>query len=160
MRYHLTLVRTAITKKSTNNKCWKVKVKSLKGVGKKEPSALLVGMKTGTATMENSREVLKNLKLYDPAIPLLGIYPDKAIIQIHTHTHTHTYNGIFSSQFSSAAQSCPTLCGPMDCSTPGFPVHHQLPELAQIHVHWVSDAIQPSHPLLSPSPPAFNLSQH
>ena len=81
MRYHLTLVRTAITKKSTNNKCWKVKVKSLKGVGKKEPSALLVGMKTGTATMENSREVLKNLKLYDPAIPLLGIYPDKAIIQ-------------------------------------------------------------------------------
>jgi len=49
---------------------------------------------------------------------------------------------------------------PIDCSTPGFPVHHQLPELAQTHVHWVSDAIQPSHPLPSPSPPAFNLSQH
>ena len=49
---------------------------------------------------------------------------------------------------------------PMDCSTPGFPVHYQLPELAQTHVHWVSDAIQPSHPLSSPSPPAFNLSQH
>ena len=48
----------------------------------------------------------------------------------------------------------------MDCSTPGFPVHHQLPELTQTHVHWVSDAIQPSHPLLSPSPPVFNLSQH
>ena len=48
----------------------------------------------------------------------------------------------------------------MDCSMPGFPVHHQLPELAQTHVHWVSDAIQPSHPLSSPSPPAFNLSQH
>ena len=48
----------------------------------------------------------------------------------------------------------------MDCSTPGFPVHHHLPELAQTHVHWVSDAIQPSHPLSSPSPPAFNLSQH
>ena len=52
------------------------------------------------------------------------------------------------------------FCDPMDCSTPGFPVHHQLPELAQIHVHQISDAIQPSHPLSSPSPPAFNLSQH
>ena len=61
---------------------------------------------------------------------------------------------------SSAAQSCPTLCDPMDRSTPGLPVHHQLPELAQTHVHRVSDAIQPSHPLLSPSPPTFNLSQH
>ena len=61
---------------------------------------------------------------------------------------------------SSVAQSCPTLCNPMDCSTPGFPVHHQLWELTQTHVHWVSDAIQPSHPLSSPSPPAFSLSQH
>ena len=55
-------------------------------------------------------------------------------------------------QFSSAAQLCLTLCDPMDCSTPGFPVHHQLLELAQTHVHRVSDAIQPSHPLSSPSP--------
>ena len=62
--------------------------------------------------------------------------------------------------FSSVAQSCPALCDPTDCSTPGFPVHHQLPELAQTHVHWVGDAVQQSHPLLSPSPPAFNLSQH
>ena len=61
-------------------------------------------------------------------------------------------------QFSSFAQLCLTLCDPMDCSTPGFRLHHQLPELAQIHVHWVSDAIQPSHPLLSPSLSAFNLS--
>ena len=61
-------------------------------------------------------------------------------------------------QFSSL--SCLTLCNPMDCSTPGFPVHHQLPELAQTHVCLVSDAIQPSHPLSTPSPPAFNLSQH
>ena len=60
----------------------------------------------------------------------------------------------------SVAQSCLTLCDPMDCSTPGFPVLHHLPELAQTHVHLVGDAIQPSHPLLSPSPPAFNLSQH
>ena len=62
--------------------------------------------------------------------------------------------------FSSVAQSCPTLCNPMNHSTPGLPVHHQLPELAQTHVHWVGDAIQPSHPLLSPSPPVLNLSQH
>ena len=63
-------------------------------------------------------------------------------------------------QFSSVTQSCPTLCDPMDCSTPSFPVHHQLPEFTQTHVHWVGDAIQLSHPLSSPSPPAFNLSQH
>ena len=59
---------------------------------------------------------------------------------------------------SSVAQSCLTLSDPMDCSTPGLPVHHQLMELAQTHVYQVSDAIQPSHPLSSPSPPAFNLS--
>ena len=63
-------------------------------------------------------------------------------------------------QFSSVAQSCLTLCNPMNCSTPGLPVHHQLPEFTQTHVHWVGDAIQPSHPLSSPSPPALNLSQH
>ena len=63
-------------------------------------------------------------------------------------------------QFSSVAQSCPTLCDPMDCSTPGLPVHHQLLEFTQNHVHWVSDAIQPFHPLSSPFPLTFNLSQH
>ena len=63
-------------------------------------------------------------------------------------------------QFSSVTQSCLNLCDPMDCSMPSFPVHHQLLEHAQTHVHWVGDAIQPSHPLLSPSPPAFNLAQH
>ena len=63
------------------------------------------------------------------------------------------------SQFSSVIQSCLTLCNPMDCSTPGLPVHHQLLEFTQTDVHWVGDAIQSSHPLLSPSPPAFNLSQ-
>ena len=60
----------------------------------------------------------------------------------------------------SVPQSCPTLCDPMDCSTPGFSVHHQLPEFTQIHVHWVGDTIQPSHPLSSPSPPAPKPSQH
>ena len=65
---------------------------------------------------------------------------------------------IFSSvQFSSVRQSCPTLCDPMNLSTPGLPVHYQLPEFTQTHVHRVGDAIQPSHPLSSPSPPALNL---
>ena len=62
-------------------------------------------------------------------------------------------------QFSSVTHSCLTLWDPMDCSTPGFPVHHQLLEFTQTHVQWVGDAIQPSHPLSSPSPPTFNLSQ-
>ena len=64
------------------------------------------------------------------------------------------------SQFSSVTQSCPTLCDPMDCSTPGFPVLHYLPEFTQTHVRRVGNTIQPSHPLSSPSPPALNLSQH
>ena len=65
-----------------------------------------------------------------------------------------------SQSVSSVAQSCPTLCGPMSRSTPGLPVHHQLPESTQTHVHQVGDAIQPCYPLSSPSPPALNLSQH
>ena len=63
-------------------------------------------------------------------------------------------------QFSSIAQSCLTPCDPINHSTPGLPVHHHLPEFTQTHVHWVTDANQPSHPLSPPSPPAFNLSQH
>ena len=63
-------------------------------------------------------------------------------------------------QFSTVTQSCLTLCNPMDCRRPGLPVHHQLLELAQTHVHQVSDAMQPSNPLSSPSPPVFSLSQH
>ena len=73
----------------------------------------------------------------------------------HYGAHMHILH-----QFSSAAQSCPTLCGPMNRSTPGLPVHHQLPEFTQTHVHRVSDAMQPSHPGSSPSPPAPNPSQH
>ena len=65
---------------------------------------------------------------------------------------------LFCLQFSSVVQSCPILCNPMDCTTPCFPIHHQLPELAQTNVYGVGDAIQPSHSLSSPSPPAFNLS--
>ena len=63
-------------------------------------------------------------------------------------------------RFSSVTQSCPTLCDPMDCNTPGLRVHYQLQEFIKTHVHWAGDAIQPSHPLSSSSPPAFNLSQH
>ena len=63
-------------------------------------------------------------------------------------------------QFNSVAQSCPTHCDPMNCSMPGLPVHHKLPEFTQTHMHRVSNAIQPSHPLSFPSPPAPNCSQH
>ena len=67
---------------------------------------------------------------------------------------------VFNVQIRSLAQSCPTLCDPMNCSTPGLPVHHQFPEFTETHVHRASDAIQPSHPLSSPSPLAPNPSQH
>ena len=72
-----------------------------------------------------------------------------------------SYDGVHHKvQLSSVSQSCPTLCDPMNCSTPDLLVHHQLPEFTQTHVHQVSDAIQPSHPLSPPSPPAPNPSQH
>ena len=100
IRYHLTQVKMAIIKKSTNNKGWRR-------------------------------------------------YGEKRILlQVSGNV-----------QFSSVAQLCPTLCDLMNCSTPGLLVHHQLPESTQTHVHRVSDAIQPSHPLSSPSPPAPNPSQ-
>ena len=73
---------------------------------------------------------------------------------------SHDFTNIENHQFNSVAQSCLTLCDPMGCSTPGFPVCHHHPELAQTNVHQVGDAIQQFHPLSSPSPPAFNLSQH
>ena len=78
----------------------------------------------------------------------------------HLNTHSGSLPQIRNKLFSSVTQSCPTLCDPLDCSIPGFPVHHQLPELAQTQVHQVSDIIQPFHLLSSPSPPAFNPSQH
>ena len=74
--------------------------------------------------------------------------------------HIYVYTFKMSVHFSSVTQSCPTLCDPMNCSTPGLPVYHQLPEFTQTHVHQVGDAIQPSHPLPSPSPPTPNPSQH
>ena len=79
--------------------------------------------------------------------------------QTRLSMQTYTYNSMMF-RFNSFAQLCLNLFDSMDCSTPGLPVHHQLPEFTQTHVHWVGDAIQPFHPLSSPSPPAFNLSQH
>ena len=85
----------------------------------------------------------------------LSKHQELVIVRHVWHVEVH---GV--AKFSSFTQSCPTLCDPMNCSTPGLPVHQQLPESTQTHVHRVSDAIQPSHPLSSPSPPALNLSQH
>ena len=80
-------------------------------------------------------------------------------IYLYLYVYMSIYIYIFI-KFSSVAQSCPTVCDPINRSTPGLPLHHQLPEFTQTHVHWIGDAIQPSHPLSSPSPPALNLSQH
>ena len=80
--------------------------------------------------------------------------------EIYPHFQTKSKLQYLTVQFSSVIQSCPSLCYPKDCSMPGLPVHHQPPEFTQTQVHWVGDAIQPSYPLSSPSPPTFNLSQH
>ena len=77
-----------------------------------------------------------------------------------TQLRSSTFKDQVSQSVSSVVHLCPTLCDPMNCSTPGFPVHHKLLEFTQTHVHRVGDAIQPSHPLLSPSLPALNPSQH
>ena len=99
-------------------------------------------------SMDSLQEVWKHLKLL--------------LIRLCTKTWSFKFSEQFhpkvSKSISSVTQSCPTLCDPMNCSMPGLPVHHQLPEFTQTHVHRVGDAIQPSHPLLSPSP-ALNLSQ-
>ena len=81
-------------------------------------------------------------------------------LQVHRGSSSSRVISDLSVQFSSVSQSCPTLCDPMNRSTPGLSVHHQLPEFTQTHAHQVGDAIQPSHPLSSPSPPAPNPSQH
>ena len=91
---------------------------------------------------------------------MLDNYELKSIIITKCSTSRKLCSRTNSVQFSSVAQSCPTLCDPMNCSTPGLPVHHHLLEFTQTHVHWVRDAIQPSHPWLSPSPTAPNPSQH
>ena len=107
-----------------------------------------------------------HLILCDPLLLLPSIFPsirvfsNESVLHIRWPKYWSFSFSISSVQFSSVTQSCPTLCNPMNCSTPGLPVHHQLPEFTQTHVHPVSDAIKPSHPLSSPSPPASNPSQH
>ena len=105
------------------------------------------------------------MKLGVPASAISSASFDSAVLltaqaMVLSHTGCDLTVPWDSVQLSSVAQSCLTLCNPMDCSTPNLPVRHQLLEFTQTHVHWVSDAIQPSHPVSSPSPPTFNLSQH
>ena len=84
----------------------------------------------------------------------------KLVLKTWCHMHPFFPQVLLDVHFSSVAQSCLTLCDPMNCSTPGLPIYHQFLESTQTHVHWVGDAIQPPHPLSSPSPPALHLSQH
>ena len=97
-----------------------------------------------------------------PVLQFCQLYPIKAEVKKVSASGIVTKIAVVvqSLQFSSVAQSCPTLCSPMNFSPRGLPVHHQLPDCTQTHVHQVSGAIQPSHPLSSPSPPASNPSQH
>ena len=122
--------------------------------------------------MSNPIEIMNNIPHEINMIAIKGAFHRVPLISGQLHIHSFipqdiphikyaAPNSVYncSVQFSSVAQLSPTLCNHVDCSTPGFPVHHQLPEPTQTHVHRVGDAIQISHPLLSPSPPAFNLSQ-
>ena len=120
---------------------------------KKRGGWLIVNVQPGAGLSPTSRGGRKHMVQSSPEIQLDS--GPRA-----THGGPWSFLAPPLSQFSSLTQLCPTLCDPMDCSTPGLPVHHQLLELAQTHVHWVSDAIQPSHPLSSLSSPTFNLSQH
>ena len=113
------------------------------------------------STEFSRQEYWSELPLPSPGdLPKPEIEPGSPALQADSLLSEPIYMSSSSVQFSSVAQSCLTVCDPMDCSTPGFPAHHQLPELAQTHVHCVSDGIQPSYPLSSPFPPALSLSQH
>ena len=98
---------------------------------------------------------LSSKSLWTTAVSVVS--SSRKIFPIVAYSHIQSHTIII--QFTSVTQSCSTLCDPMNCSTPGLPVHHQLPEFTQTNIHLVGDAIQPSHPLLSPSPPALNPSQ-
>ena len=117
------------------------------------PGSQWLGLYTLTAKGPSSilgwRIMIPQAKWHSQEKKIIYIYN---FIYIYINAYVHLY--------SSVAQPFPTLCDPMDCSMAGLPVHHQLPEFTQTLVHRVGDAIQPSHPLSSPSPPAFNLSQH
>ena len=113
------------------------------------------------AILLNLRHLYSNFYLTFPLNhPKHIVHKMEALTLFSSKPVTHFVNSISSVQFSSVTRLCPTLCDPMDCSTPGLPVHHQLLEFTKINVHRVGDAIQPSHHLSSPSPPAPNPSQH
>ena len=107
----------------------------------------------GSPILPESLKQLLSKAAEEYALGLSELLPQKFLHMIRVHRD-------YSVQFSSVTQSYPTLCDPMNHSMPGLPVHHQLPEFTETHIHRVSDAIQPSHPLSSPSPPAPNPSQH
>ena len=115
----------------------------------------------------SSVQSLSRVRLCNPmnrSTPGLPVHHHILFIHSSAGGYPHCFHACgcwkYSVQFSSVAQSCPTLCNPMNRSMPGLPVHHHLPEYTQTHVHRVRDAIQPSHPQSSPSPPAPNPSQH
>ena len=103
---------------------------------------------------------LVNSAIQKPAVFWLWVVCRNSLFQLEKFNNYTVFLKYFINFSSVQSLSCVQLCDPMDCSTPGFPVHHHLLEFTQTHVHWVGDAIQPSHPLLSPSPPAFSLAQH
>ena len=116
---------------------------------------------TRASRIQAAHEASKHKDPIKKWVECLNISPKKTYRwPTNTRKDAHHHSLFSSVQFSLVAQSCPTLCDHMNRSTPGLPVHHQLPEFTQTHIHRVSDAIQPSHPLSSPSPPASNPSQH
>ena len=124
-------------------------------LGSTQSQFILGGSSNITADGDCSHEIKRHLLLGRKVMTNLDSTLKSWDITLPTKVHL-----VSSVQFSWVTQSCLTVCYPMNRSTPDLPVHHQLPESTQTHVHWVGDAIQPSHPLLSPSPPAPNPSQH
>ena len=119
----------------------------------------------GVCSQQSGKKVLKT-QPFAVSLPPWQLHPFCSWCGQHASAHSIGYYSrlihapCLVVQFSSVTQLCLTLGDPMDCSTPGFPVHHQLPELTQTHIHWVSDIIQPLHSLPSPSPSTLSLSQH
>ena len=122
--------------------------------------SLLRLVSIGSAMPSNHLILLRLLLLLPSIFCSIRIFSNQSALHIRWPKYWSFSFSISSVQFSSVTQSCPILCDPMNHSMPGLPVYHQLLEFTPTHVHRVGDAIQPSHPLLSPSPPAFNLSQH
>ena len=129
-----------------------LRLKSGTNICKSKLKPKVVKQAIRTLSQINSSVLLRNLYLHLPREFIDVFVPDINFGKVIDKRTTV--------QFSSVAQSCPILCNPINRSMPGLPVHHQLPEFTQTHVHWVSDAIKPSYPLLSSSPPALNPSQH